>query len=147
MQNKALRILVADEQHFHSMKIERDLNLLGYYRVAPVQSLRDLLQLVEYGDVPIDVLIVNAALGIQDHFDLISLCRYATQIRHALVYGQDLPAGFSCSASAGRKVRANPTCLPDAASLRALMAQVDPWNRHLRRVDCPRPHRHFPASK
>ncbi|WP_273828438.1 response regulator [Pseudomonas chlororaphis subsp. aureofaciens] len=132
MRNKTLRILVADEQHFHSMKIERGLNLLGYYRVAPVQSLRDLLQLVDYGDVPIDVLIVNASFGLQDQFDLISLCRYTTQIKHALVYGQDLPKGLSCLATAGRTVRANPTGLPDTASLRALMAEVDPWNRHLR---------------
>ena len=35
MINKALRILIADPQHFHRMKVERLFNGLDYYRVKP----------------------------------------------------------------------------------------------------------------
>lgn len=55
MTNKALRILIADEQHFHRLKTERLFNQLGYYRVAPVHSLVQMLTLVEYGCEPFDL--------------------------------------------------------------------------------------------
>ena len=55
MPNKSLRILIADAQHFNRLRIERLLNQLGYFRVAPVQSLEELLPLVEYGCEPLDL--------------------------------------------------------------------------------------------
>lgn len=63
MPNKALRILIADEQHFHRMKVERLFNQLDYYRVAPAQDLEELLTLVEYGCEPFDLVVINAALA------------------------------------------------------------------------------------
>lgn len=63
MINKALRILIADSQHFHRMKIERLFNGLEYFRVAPVQSLFELLTLVDYGCAPFDVVVINAELA------------------------------------------------------------------------------------
>lgn len=63
MINKALRILIADPQHFHRMKVERLFNGLNYYRVAPVQSIAELLTLVDYGCEPFDVVVINAELA------------------------------------------------------------------------------------
>lgn len=63
MINKTLRILIADPQHFHRMKIERLFNHLDYYRVAPVQDLAELLTLVDYGCDPFDVVVINAELA------------------------------------------------------------------------------------
>ena len=60
MINKSLRILIADPQHFHRMKIERLFNRLDYFRVAPVQSLLELLTLVDYGCEPFDAVVINA---------------------------------------------------------------------------------------
>lgn len=63
MPNKALRILIADEQHFQRMRIERLFNRLDYYRVAPVRDLAELLTLVEYGSEPFDLVVINASLA------------------------------------------------------------------------------------
>jgi CheY-like chemotaxis protein len=62
LSNKSLRILIADEQHFNRLRIERWFNQLNYFRIAPVQNLDELLSLVEYGGEPFDLLVINAAL-------------------------------------------------------------------------------------
>ena len=36
MPTKSLRILIADEDPNQALKIERALNILGYYRIAPL---------------------------------------------------------------------------------------------------------------
>ncbi|AWA38914.1 chemotaxis protein CheY [Pseudomonas fluorescens] len=87
MTDKTLRILIADLQHFHRMKIERLFNGLDYYRIAPVQSLAELLTLVDYGCQPFDVLVINAELatGIAD---LRGFLFDNPQVRRALIYGE-----------------------------------------------------------
>jgi CheY-like chemotaxis protein len=71
--NKSLRILIADPQHFNRMKIERLFNQLDYFRVAPVQSLEELLNLVEYGCEPFDLLVINAGMA-EGKLDLLDFC-------------------------------------------------------------------------
>jgi hypothetical protein len=106
MINKALRILIADQQHFYRMKTERLFNQLGYYRVAPVQSLADMLNLVEYGCEPFDLVIINASLA-AGALDLSGFLRDNRQVHHALIY-EDHAA------------------LPDLAAIRRLMELIDP---------------------
>ncbi|PQP02681.1 chemotaxis protein CheY [Pseudomonas frederiksbergensis] len=105
MLNKALRILIADEQHFHRLKTERLFNQLGYYRVAPVQSLADMLNLVEYGCEPFDLVVINASLA-AGALDLSGFLRDNRQVHHALIYDDD--------------------ALPDLAAIRRLMELIDP---------------------
>ncbi|MGE8484672.1 response regulator [Pseudomonas sp. FP1740] len=105
MLNKALRILIADEQHFHRLKTERLFNQLGYYRVAPVQSLADMLNLVEYGCEPFDLVVINASLA-AGALDLSGFFRDNHQVRHALIYDDH-------------------AALPDLAAIRRLMARID----------------------
>lgn len=123
MTDKTLRILIADLQHFHRMKIERLFNDLDYYRIAPVQSLAELLTLVDYGYQPFDVLVINAELatGITDLrgflFDL-------PQIRRALVYGE--PTDSSCvSRHFGQKIVTSPAPLPSIRAIEQLMISVE----------------------
>ena len=85
MPNKALRILIADEQHFHRMKIERGLNQLGYYRIAPVHSLAELLNVVEYGCEAFDLVIFNAGLTVGTGLDPLAFCQDNLQIRQEAV--------------------------------------------------------------
>jgi DNA-binding NarL/FixJ family response regulator len=121
MSNKALRILIADEQHFHRMKVERLLNQLDYYRVAPVQSLEELLTLVEYGSEPFDLVLINAALA-GGALDLFGFFLDNPQVRHAMIYNEpraQLP-------SVQQKIQVSLGALPDLASIRRLMASVDP---------------------
>lgn len=99
MINKALRILIADPQHFHRMKIERLFNHLDYYRVAPVQDLAELLTLVDYGCDPFDVVVINAELA-AGRLDLLGFFLGNAQVRHALIYNEpsaplQMAAGFA----------------------------------------------------
>ncbi|WP_051414867.1 response regulator [Pseudomonas sp. QTF5] len=128
MSNKSLRILIADEQHFNRLRIERWFNQLGYYRVAPVQSLEELLTLVEYGREPFDLLVIDAALAGGD-LDLVGYCLDNRQLERVLIYdGQQawlppLPAGGQ------QKIQISHVLLPDLASIQRLMAFVDPQDR------------------
>ncbi|MBB2885162.1 CheY-like chemotaxis protein [Pseudomonas umsongensis] len=103
--NKALRILIADEQHFHRLKTERLFNQLGYYRVAPVQSLAEMLNLVEYGCEPFDLVVINASLA-DGALDLPGFFLDNGQVHHALIYDGHAQ-------------------LPDLASVQRLMALID----------------------
>jgi CheY-like chemotaxis protein len=122
---KSIRILIADEQHFNRLRIERWFNQLGYYRVAPVQNLEELLALVEYGSEPFDLLIINAALG-YGKLDLLDFCLDNRQLDRVMIYdGQraQLPAIPNCEQ---QKVNVSHALLPDLASIQRLMALADP---------------------
>lgn len=123
MPNKALRILIADEQHFQRLRVERLFNQLGYYRVAPVHSLEELLTLIEYADRPFDLVVINAALS-GAALDLASFFLDNPQVRHALIFDgaqlRPIPAGGP------QKVRISDAALPDLACIQRLMMTVDP---------------------
>ncbi|MBD9588588.1 chemotaxis protein CheY [Pseudomonas sp. PDM03] len=120
MPNKALRILIADEQHFQRMRIERLFNRLDYYRVAPVQSLAELLTLIEYGGVSFDLVVINAALS-DGALDLRDFFLDHPQVHHALIYD-----GLLIPACGQQKVQVSAAALPDLACIQRLMATVDP---------------------
>ncbi|AWM93326.1 chemotaxis protein CheY [Pseudomonas sp. 31-12] len=125
MPNKALRILIADEQHFHRMIIERLFNQLDYYRVAPVHDLASMLTLVEYGCEPFDLVVVNAALGAGE-LDLFGYFLDNRQVCHALIFdGQQaqLPPIPACGQ---QKIRVSHDVLPDLACIQQLMTIIDP---------------------
>lgn len=124
MPSKSLRILIADEQHFNRMKIERLFNQLDYFRVAPVQSFEELLNLVEYGCAPFDLLVINAGLA-HGKQDLLDFCLDNEQLAHALIFdGQcaQLPVIAACER---HKVQVSHALLPDLATVQRLMAIVD----------------------
>jgi len=125
LSNKALRILIVDEQHFQRMRIERLFNRLDYYRVAPVQSLAELLTLIEYGCVPFDLLVINATLA-DGALDLRDFLLYHSQVHHALVYGGQPAEWPPIPAGGQQKVQVSDAALPDLACIRRLMATVDP---------------------
>lgn len=125
MPNKSLRILIADEQHFNRMKIERLFNQLDYFRVAPVHSLEELLNLVDYACEPFDLLVINAGMA-DGKLDLLDFCLDNGQLAHALIFdghqAQLPPAIASCE---GQKVQVSHALLPDLATIRRLMAIID----------------------
>jgi CheY-like chemotaxis protein len=128
--NKALRILIADEQHFHRMKTERLFNQLGYYRVAPVQSLVEMLTLVEYGCEPFDLVLINASLA-RGALDLLGFFLDNRQVHHALIYDgrqASLPPVLAAGTKQKdqQKVQVSHAALPDLVSIQRLMALIDP---------------------
>ncbi|MEB0047312.1 MULTISPECIES: hypothetical protein [unclassified Pseudomonas] len=60
--NKTLRIMVAHEDQSQRLSIEKHLNTLGYYRVAPVTSFREVVLLSQLPGKAFDLLIVSRAL-------------------------------------------------------------------------------------
>ena len=120
MPNKSLRILIADTQHFNRLRIERLFNQLGYFRVAPVQSLDELLPLVEYGCAPLDLVLVNGAMA-NGALDLFNFLADNPQVHHALVFNErqaPLPPVTG-------KVQVSQAALPDLASIMQLMRAID----------------------
>lgn len=124
MPNKALRILIADEQHFHRLLIERLFNQLDYYRVAPVQDLASMLTLVEYGCEPFDLVVVNAALAAGE-LDLLSYFLDNPQVRHALIFDGQRTKLPAIAASGQRRVQVSHTALPDLRCIQMLMTIID----------------------
>ena len=124
MINKALRILIADPQHFHRMKVERLFNGLDYYRVAPVQSIAELLTLVDYGCEPFDVVVINAELAMGS-LDLLGFFLDNPQVRHALIYNEPSAPLQGKSGFAQENVQISHTALPNEQASRHLMALVD----------------------
>ena len=120
MPNKSLRILIVDAQHFNRLRIERLFNQLGYFRVAPVHSLDELLALVEYGSEPLDLVLVNGAMP-GGALDLFSFLADNPQVHHAFIFNEQqapLPP-------VAGNVQVSQAALPDLASITQLMSAVD----------------------
>lgn len=124
MPSKSLRILIADQQHFNRMKIERSFNQLDYFRVAPVQSLEELLNLVEYGCEPFDLLVVNAGLA-QGKLNLLDFCLDNAQLAHAMIFDGQRAQLPVIAASERHKVQVSHALLPDLTKIQRLMAIID----------------------
>lgn len=124
MINKTLRVLIADAQHFNRMKIERSFNALEYYRIAPVQSLLELLTLVEYGCEPFDVVVINAELA-AGSLDLPAFFLDNPQVRHALIYNDPSATLQADPGFAQENLQITHAALPDVQTIKSLMAQVD----------------------
>lgn len=129
MSNRALRILIADHQHFHRMQIERTLNQLNYYRVVPVHRLEELLTLVDYAGEPFDLLIINGALALHSGFDLLAFCLDHPQLHQVLIYGSGCFPPFSSQRH--ERVRVIRAELPDRDAIRQLMFSIDPPGNRL----------------
>ena len=120
MPDKSLRILIADAQHFNRLRIERLFNQLGYFRVAPVHSLDELLPLVEYAGEPLDLVLVNGAMA-SEGLDLFSFLADNPQVHHGYIFNeQQAPVR-----SVAGKVQVSQATLPDLASITQLMSTVD----------------------
>ncbi|MCF5141771.1 chemotaxis protein CheY [Pseudomonas edaphica] len=116
MPNKALTILIADEQHLQRLYIEKMLNQLGYHRIVPVQTYQEVQILTAIPAEPFDVLIINAGLALQ-------ACGPQPQVRHVLLYDhQEL----------GEPADTQPAVLvrlpgvPDSVNLEHFMDIIDP---------------------
>lgn len=120
MPNKSLRILIADAQHFNRLRIERRFNQLGYFRVAPVQSLDELLPLVEYGCEPLDLVLVNGAMA-NGALDLFNFLADNPLVRHGFIFNEQQAPLPPVSG----KVQVSRAAVPDMASITQLMSAVD----------------------
>ncbi len=116
MPNKALTILIADEQHQQRLYIEKMLNTLGYHRIVPVQTYDEVQILTAIPADPFDVLIVNAGLMAHGRDP-------QPQVRHVLVYDQ-LDLGKPVGTPSNLLVRL--PGVPDNVNLEHFMDIIDP---------------------
>jgi hypothetical protein len=116
MPNKALTILIADEQHLQRLHIERMLNQLGYHRILPVQTFEEVQILTGIPAEPFDVLIINAGLAAQ-------ATGPQPQARHVLVYDH---LNLAAPAGAMSTLPVRLPGVPDTVNLKHFMDIIDP---------------------
>lgn len=118
MPNKALTILIADEQHLQRLYIEKMLNQLGYHRIVPVQTFEEVQLLTAIPAQPFDVLIINAGLATHT-------CGPQPQAHHVLVYDHmDLNPDTPADKKPAVLVRL--PGVPDTVNLEHFMDIIDP---------------------
>lgn len=127
MLNKALRILIIDPNFEQSRQIEKMLNAMGYYGVAPTACMEEGLILNHYGMKCFDVLLAPEKILVRDHqtsrfngFNIKNLFLYA-----CTSYDHDITIrvkGIGCFKSG----------LPEYSALECFMASLSPpdKNRH-----------------
>ena len=111
MTNKELRIVIADTHLPKLIQLEKSLNILGYFKILPVQYFDDLRALNHDLVEPFDVIIANKLLVFSTEAHLKLFWQSLRKINHALLYDD------------------HKTALSDD-DMRAVMARIDspsPW--------------------
>lgn len=126
MTNKTLRILIADDQLSQMLNIEKQLNGLGYFRIVPVRTFHELVQLTSNPCELFDLIIVNKDLALAYGTDMAEFCRERPQVQHALFYDRATKVLDLTLESNNKLVRASLADIPDSNSLNVLMSIIDP---------------------
>ncbi|MBK4994954.1 response regulator [Pseudomonas sp. S37] len=125
MANKTLRILIADAHPCQRLQLERLLNGLGYYRIAPVDSFEELQRLVQCALQPFHLLLGNIELASHAGVDLERFCRVSSQIQHALLYHSAQLKVPAVSQAERQAVSLSLPQAPDNEALESFMAIID----------------------
>ena len=125
MTNKTLRILIADEHPHQRLQLEKLLNGLGYYRIAPVESFEELQRLVQCALQPFNLLLGNIELASHAGVDLARFCRVSTQIQHALLYHSQHLKVPVVPQTERQAVSVSLPQVPDNDALQSFMAIID----------------------
>ena len=125
MANKTLRILIADAHPCQRLQLERLLNGLGYYRIAPVDSFEELQRLVQCALQPFHLLLGNIELASHAGVDLARFCRVSTQIQHALLYHSSQLKVPAVPQTERQAVSLSLPQVPDNEALESFMAIID----------------------
>ncbi|WP_449434118.1 histidine kinase [Pseudomonas putida] len=125
MTNKTLRILIADEHPCQRLQLEKLLNGLGYYRIAPVESFEELQRLVHSALQPFGLLLGNIELASHAGVDMARFCRVSTQIQHCLLYHSSHLKVPSVPQTERQAVSISLPQVPDNEALESFMAIID----------------------
>ncbi|AUF95723.1 response regulator [Pseudomonas shirazensis] len=125
MPHKSLRILIADEHPSQRLQLEKMLNAMGYYRIAPVENFEDLQRLVQSALQPFNLLIGNIELASHAGVDLARFCRVSSQIQHALLYHSQRLKVPAVPQTERKAVSISLPKVPDSEALESFMAIID----------------------
>ncbi|MHC8308718.1 hypothetical protein ACYZUC_03780 [Pseudomonas sp. GT1P32] len=127
MTTPSLRILVVDAQHSRRLSIEKMFNVYGYYRIAPLESLKEFFMIIENAIEPFDLVVLNSAMYCDESLNIENFCRRSPSIRNVLIYGEQ-PASFPMMVLAGDysfKLLCRLSSVPDHRAIKTLMELVD----------------------
>lgn len=130
MVNPKLRILLVDEEHSRLLSIEKNLSVLGYSRVAPLTSLRELLVILDNALYPFDLLIIHQAVLDSAGEVLEHSVRSSPAIKHLLVYQGSTLQVLSSAELSPSPMRLSLPCPPDRESIRQVMGFIDRAELH-----------------
>ncbi|MBK5408861.1 histidine kinase [Pseudomonas sp. TH34] len=130
MANPKLRILLVDEEHSRLLSIEKNLSGLGYSRVAPLTSLRDLLAILDNALSTFDLLIIHQAVLDNAGEVLEHSVRSSSAIKHLLVYQGNTLQVLSSVEFSPSPMRLSLPCPPDRESIRQVMGFIDSVDSH-----------------
>lgn len=125
MPNKSMRILIADEHPSQLLQLEKMLNGLGYYRIAPVENFDDLQRLVQAALQPFSLLIGNIDLASHAGVDMARFCKASLQVQHALLYHSQHLKVPAVPASQRQAVSVSLPKVPDSETLESFMSIID----------------------
>ncbi|QCI13692.1 histidine kinase [Pseudomonas putida] len=125
MTNKSLRILIAEEHPGQRLQLEKMLNRLGYYRIAPVESFEELQRLVQCALQPFNLLLGSIELGTHAGVDMARFCRVNAQIQHALLYHPQHVTVPAVAPGQRQSVSVSLPQAPDNDALESFMAIID----------------------
>ncbi|KIU47917.1 MULTISPECIES: response regulator [Pseudomonas] len=125
MPNKSMRILIADEHPSQLLQLEKMLNGLGYYRIAPVESFVELQRLVQAALQPFNLLIGNIDLASHAGVDMARFCKASLPIQHALLYHSQHLKVPAVPVSQRQAVSLSLPKVPDSEALESFMAIID----------------------
>jgi hypothetical protein len=125
MPNKSLRILIADEHPEQRLQLEKLLNGLGYFRIAPVHSFDELQRLVLSALQPFNLLLGNIELASHAGVDLARFCQGCGQIQHALLYHAKPLRVPTLPPGERQAVNLSLPRAPDHQALESFMAIID----------------------
>ena len=86
MPTKSLRILIADDDPGQALKMEKALNILGYYRIAPLYQGEALVSLKAAKANEYDVLLISQKMAGGGIVDEAEYRKENSQFRHVLIY-------------------------------------------------------------
>jgi hypothetical protein len=89
-----------------------------------VQTLGELLTLVDYGCEPFDVLVIKSELA-AGSLDLLSFLLDNPQVRHALIYNEQSAPLQALAGFAQESAQISPTPLPNLQLIGQVMAKVE----------------------
>lgn len=132
MATKELRILIADEQHTHRVFLEKSLNRLGYFRIAPIQLAEELLTLTCHLHEPFgffDALIMNIDMTINTEMEIEQFCFDILKVKNVLIYGIKTENWTRVLSCAPESVEIHLLEKVDDLSVLRFMEHVDPGTK------------------
>lgn len=126
MPTKSLRILIADLDPAQALVIERQLNLLGYYRIAPIHTVEDLMVLRDSPADDFELLLINQQMAGAGPLDALGFCRENPQFKHVFFYAFDASSTVLTRVACTKDTASQCRRLPDFSVIESLMRVIDP---------------------